>query len=81
MKFLGIKPGFPYRIKISGRTHEWCMYKVQEKEFKLDGWNGDYPIYKATTTYGNEEVYFVHDYGLLKHNYNNEGSLIKVRLN
>ena len=60
------KFGFPHGINISGRTNERCIYRVRDKDFKLDGWNGDYPIYKATTKYGDEDVYLVHAFGLLK---------------
>ena len=61
MTSLEKKFGIPHGIMIRGRTHEWCIYNVRDKDFKLDGWNGDYPIYKATTTYDNGEVYLVHD--------------------
>ena len=61
MQFSGRKFGIPHGIKIRGRTHERCIFSVRDKDFKLDGWNGDYPILKATTKYGNEDVYLVHD--------------------
>ena len=61
VQFLETKFGFPHGIDICGRTLERCIYAVRNKDFKLDGWDGDYPIYKATTKYGNENVYLVHD--------------------
>ena len=67
MKVSERKFGFPHGIKIRGRTHERCIYKVRDKDFKLDGWDEwNYPIFKATTKYGNEDVYLVHDNGLFR---------------
>ena len=52
--------GFLYKVIIHGEPWADCIKSVQEKDFILDGWNGDYPIYKATTRYSDGGAFDVY---------------------
>lgn len=39
---------------------------MRNKEFELISWNGGYAVFKATTKYGDQDVFLVHDKGLFR---------------